>query len=104
MVVAPRVSPNRPNKSKNGKHSKRPRAAAPAAPTHKVPIDLTDIKATKVSLVAQEIKFAKLFAGNNTRISEKQLNKLKQWFQIRSRSSFRKYSIWSCQTSKEHLF
>lgn len=91
MVVAPRVSPN---KSRNGKHSKnkRPKPSA-AAPVAKAPIDPTDAKATKISLVAQEIKFAKLFAGNNTKISEKQLNKLKTWFQIRSRSSFRKYII-----------
>lgn len=91
MVVAPRVSQN---KAKNGKHSKRPKPAASlVAPVPKAPIDPTDAKAAKISLVAQEIKFAKLFAGNNTKISEKQLNKLKTWFQIRSRSSFRKYLL-----------
>lgn len=49
-----------------------------------------DEKSTRAYLIAQEIKFAKLFAGNDTKLSEKQLKRLRRWLKIRSNSSFRK--------------
>lgn len=49
-----------------------------------------DAKAAKVNLVAQEIKFAKLLAGNdpNQSVKEKQLRKLKTWLKTRANCSF----------------
>lgn len=44
-----------------------------------------------LKLVAQELKFAKLLAGNDPKISQKQLIKLQKWLKIRSQSSYRKY-------------
>lgn len=49
-------------------------------------------KEQKINLIAQEIKFAKILAGNNLITSGNQINKLKKWFEIRSKSSFRKLS------------
>lgn len=85
MVVANKV----PRASKVRKPSKMHRASA----ANDKPHDATpDNRAKgKVHLVAQELKFTKIFAGNNTSLSEKQLRKLKKWFIMRSNSSFRKY-------------
>lgn len=39
--------------------------------------------------VAQELKFIKRLAGNDPRLSEKELKKLGKWLQLRSNSSNR---------------
>lgn len=72
-------------KSKPKKSQPRP-AAVEIAPPH-------DEQSTRAYLIAQEIKFAKVFAGNDTKVSEKQLKRLRRWLKIRSASSFRKYYI-----------
>lgn len=51
-----------------------------------------DEQSTRAYLIAQEIKFAKLLAGNDTKISEKQVKGLRRWLKIRAASSFRKYT------------
>lgn len=52
----------------------------------------TNAKEAKVNLLAQEIKFAKLLAGNdpNVSVKEKQLKKLKTWLKSRAACSFGK--------------
>ena len=52
-----------------------------------------DATASKVRLIQQELKFAKILAGNNTKLGEKQLKSLKKWLKLRSNSSFRKYLL-----------
>lgn len=84
MVVANKI----PRASKVSKLSKMHRASAHNNSSDVIPDDRAK---GKVHLVAQELKFAKLFAGNNTSLSEKQLKKLKKWFIMRSNSSFRKF-------------
>lgn len=44
-----------------------------------------------VNVIAQELKFVKLLAGNDPRVVEKHLRSLKKWLHIRSQSSFGKY-------------
>lgn len=67
---------------------------------HKDPVDNSEnlsssaaisANSNKLKLVAQELKFAKLLAGNDARISQKQLAKLQKWLKIRSQSSYREY-------------
>lgn len=81
------------NKSRNIKRDRRPVALSEAAATSVVAPDGTDDRATRAYLIAQEIKFAKLFAGNDTKLSEKELKRLRRWLKIRSSSSFRKCSL-----------
>lgn len=52
--------------------------------------DSAGAKTAKVNLLAQEIKFAKLLAGNdpNVSVKEKQLKKLKTWLKNRANCSF----------------
>lgn len=45
----------------------------------------------KALLVAQDLKFAKLLAGNDLNLKKKVLNNLKKWLKARSSSSFCKY-------------
>lgn len=55
-------------------------------------------KAAKVNLLAQEIKFAKLLAGNdpNVNAKEKQLKKLRTWLKNRASCSFCKCNgVWA---------
>lgn len=49
----------------------------------------------KANLLAQEIKFAKLLAGNDTDLAtkKKQLNRLKIWLKNRANCSYRKCKI-----------
>lgn len=42
----------------------------------------------KALLVAQDLKFAKLLAGNDLNLKKKVLNNLKKWLKARSSSSF----------------
>lgn len=86
MVVANKMFPRASKVSKLSKMHRAPAADAESSDTS--PDDRTK---GKVHLVAQELKFAKIFAGNNTSLSEKQLRKLKKWFIMRSNSSFRKF-------------
>lgn len=59
-------------------------------------------KAAKVNIVAQEIRFAKLLAGNDPNVSfkEKQLRKLKSWLKNRASASFCK---WKAHASFERF-
>lgn len=85
MVVANKI----PRASKVSKLSKMHRA--PAAHDKLSDASPDDRAKGKVHLVAQELKFAKIFAGNNTSLNEKQIRKLKKWFIMRSNSSYRKF-------------
>lgn len=53
----------------------------------------TKLAEHNVKLVAQELKFAKLLAGNDAQTSQNQLKKIEKWLKIRSQSSFREYII-----------
>lgn len=44
----------------------------------------------KVGVVAQELKFAKMLASNDLKIRNRVLKSLKEWFNTRSQSSYRK--------------
>lgn len=46
--------------------------------------------------IAQELKLIKRLAGNDPRLSEKELKKLGKWLQLRSNSSNRAYSLCYC--------
>lgn len=65
----------------------------------------TNLTEHNVRLVAQELKFAKLLAGNDARISQNQLKKLEKWLKIRSQSSFGKYTYrrFNCFSKKKSL-
>lgn len=47
----------------------------------------------KVSVVAQELKFAKMLASNDPKIRKGVLKSLKKWLTTRSQSSYRKYLL-----------
>lgn len=65
--------------NKSGKkRDKDPVASAPPA-------------AGKVSVVAQELKFAKMLGSNDIKVRNGVLKSLKQWLNTRSQSSYRKY-------------
>lgn len=71
------------------------------------PSDNAAPAAGKVSIVAQELKFAKLLASNDVKIRNGVLKSLKKWLNTRSQSSYRKFSPFndcfmshcSCSTS-----
>lgn len=44
----------------------------------------------EVQLTAQEIKFAKVLAGNDQKLRDKALKRLQKWLQYRSQSSMSK--------------
>lgn len=86
MVVATKV----PRAFKNNKTTMK---RIKKQPIIKVTNTSNNPSVNKIQLIGQEIKIAKILAGNNTKLGEKQLNKLKKWLQIRSNSSFRKFHI-----------
>lgn len=47
----------------------------------------------KVSVVAQELKFAKMLASNDVNVRNGVLKSLKKWLNTRSQSSYRKYLL-----------
>lgn len=49
----------------------------------------SDAKAGKVDVVAQELKFAKMLASNDSKVRSKILKSLKKWLNTRSQSSYR---------------
>ena len=53
------------------------------------PVDLSN----KVNVVAQELKFAKLLAGNDEAMRSKVLKRLKAWLTTRSQSSYGKDTL-----------
>lgn len=50
----------------------------------------SDAKPAKVDVVAQELKFAKMLASNDSKVRSKILKSLKKWLNTRSQSSYRK--------------
>ncbi|XP_015586757.1 ribosomal RNA processing protein 1 homolog [Cephus cinctus] len=79
---------------------KKPNKRARVVPKHKRPREIrkfkiqqkdepvTQTKNRKTLVVAQEIKFAKLLAGNDKKVRDKVLKNLKKWLVVRSKSSF----------------
>lgn len=63
------------------------------------PVDLSN----KVNVVAQELKFAKLLAGNDEVMRSKILKRLKAWLTMRSQSSYGKIFMW-LQLAKDHEY
>lgn len=59
----------------------------------KDPSDIATPAAGKVSVVAQELKFAKMLASNDVKIRNGVLKSLKKWLNTRSQSSYRKYLL-----------
>lgn len=49
--------------------------------------------AGKVSVVAQELKFAKMLASNDVKVRIGVLKSLKKWLNTRSQSSYRKFLL-----------
>lgn len=47
----------------------------------------------KVDVVAQELKFAKMLASNDSKVRSKILKSLKKWLNTRSQSSYRKLNV-----------
>lgn len=47
----------------------------------------------EVQLTAQEIKFAKVLAGNDQKLRDKALKRLQKWLQYRSQSSMSKLKL-----------
>lgn len=59
----------------------------------KDPSEIATPTAGKVSVVAQELKFAKMLASNDVKIRNGVLKSLKKWLNTRSQSSYRKYIL-----------
>ena len=59
----------------------------------KDPSNNTEPASGKVGVVAQELKFAKMLASNDVKIRNRVLKSLKEWFNTRSQSSYRKYLL-----------
>jgi Nucleolar protein,Nop52 len=57
------------------------------------PSDNAQHASGKVSVVAQELKFAKMLASNDVKIRNGVLKSLKKWLATRSQSSYRKYLL-----------
>lgn len=55
--------------------------------------DGASLASGKVSVVAQELKFAKMLASNDVNIRNGVLKSLKKWLATRSQSSYRKYLL-----------
>lgn len=65
----------------------------------KDPSNTSEPVSGKVGVVAQELKFAKMLASNDVKIRNRVLKSLKEWFNTRSQSSYRKYSMISLHYS-----
>lgn len=59
----------------------------------KDPCENGTVATGKVSVVAQELKFAKMLASNDVKVRNGVLKSLKKWLNTRSQSSYRKYLL-----------